>query len=66
MTFAFDNTYARLPSRFYARQPPVAVAGPRLVKLNQALAAELGLDPDRLRSPHGIAVLAGNAVPDGA
>ena len=49
MSFAFDNTYARLPLRFYARQSPVAVAEPRLVKLNQALAVELGLDPDWLR-----------------
>ena len=66
MTFVFDNSYARLPSRFYARQSPAAVAGPRLVRLNQALAVELGLDPDWLRSPEGVAVLAGNAVPDGA
>jgi uncharacterized protein YdiU (UPF0061 family) len=66
MTFVFDNTYARLPLRFYARQSPAAVGGPRLVRLNQALAAELGLDPNWLRSPEGVAVLAGNAVPDGA
>jgi uncharacterized protein YdiU (UPF0061 family) len=66
MLFVFDNTYAQLPSRFYARQAPVTVAGPRLVKLNQALAVELGLDHDRLSSPDGLAVLAGNAVPDGA
>jgi len=66
MTFAFDNTYARLPSHFFAPQRPAAVAEPRLLKLNQALAVELGLDPDRLRSPDGLAVLAGNAVPDGA
>jgi uncharacterized protein YdiU (UPF0061 family) len=66
MIFVFDNTYARLPLRFYARQTPTAVAGPRLVKLNQALAAELGLDHHRLSSPDGLAVLAGNRVPDGA
>ena len=66
MNFVFDNTYARLPSRFYARQSPVAVTGPRLVKLNQSLAVELGLDHDLLSSPDGLAVLAGNAVPDGA
>ncbi len=66
MTFVFDNTYARLPSRFYALQSPAAVPEPRLVKLNQALAVVLGLDHDRLSSPDGLAVLAGNAVPDGA
>jgi len=64
--FVFDNTYARLPSRFYARQLPAAVPGPRLLKLNQTLATQLGLDHDRLGSPDGVAVLAGNAMPDGA
>ena len=66
MPFVFDNTYIQLPSCFYARQSPVAVAEPRLVKLNQALAVALGLDHDRLNSPDGLAALAGNAVPDGA
>ena len=66
MPFVFDNTYVQLPSCFYARHSPVAVAEPRLVKLNQALAVALGLDHDRLNSPDGLAALAGNAVPDGA
>ena len=66
MSLLFDNTYARLPSRFYARQSPATVARPRLVKLNLALAVELGLDQDWLRSREGVATLAGNAVPDGA
>jgi hypothetical protein len=35
MTFAFDNSYARLPERFFARQAPVPVAQPRLIKLNE-------------------------------
>lgn len=66
MSFVFDNTYARLPSRFYALQSPAAVARPRLVKLNRGLAVELGLDSDQLRSPEALAVLAGNSVPEGA
>jgi uncharacterized protein YdiU (UPF0061 family) len=66
MIFAFDNSYARLPSRFYAQQTPAAVAAPALIKLNQALAADLGLDQDRLSSPDGLAVLAGNVVPEGS
>jgi len=66
MIFAFDNTYARLPERFYARLAPVPVARPRLVKLNEALAGELGLDCGALRSPEGLAMLAGNRVPEGA
>ncbi len=66
MTFAFDNTYARLPERFFARLAPIPVAEPRLIKLNEALAGQLGLDPDLLRSPEGLAMLAGNQVPIGA
>ena len=65
-TFPFDNSYARLPERFYARLDPSPVARPRLVKLNEPLAAELGLDSATLRSPDGVAVLAGNATPEGS
>lgn len=66
MTFAFDNTYARLPSRFFAPVSPTKVRAPRVVKVNRALAAELGLDPDELESPAGAQVLAGNALPERA
>lgn len=63
---AFDNSYARLPERFYTRLPPTPVAAPRLIALNAPLAGELGLDPAALRAPEGVAVLAGNTVPEGA
>ena len=62
----FDNSYARLPDRFFARRAPTAVAAPNLIHLNRALAASLGLDPDRLAASEGVAALAGNRVPDGA
>jgi uncharacterized protein YdiU (UPF0061 family) len=64
--FAFDNSYARLPERFFARLPPTPVARPALVRLNESLALQLGLDPERLITAEGIEVLAGNRVPDGA
>jgi uncharacterized protein YdiU (UPF0061 family) len=66
MPFAFDNTYARLPGRCFAAVVPTKVRAPRLVKVNRALALELGLAPDDLAAPEGVAVLAGNAVPEGA
>ncbi|MCB2126259.1 MAG: YdiU family protein [Rhodobacteraceae bacterium] len=66
MTIAFDNSYARLPERFFVRQPPVAVAEPGLVAVNRGLAERLGLDPEALASPDWIAVFAGNRVPEGA
>jgi len=66
MPFTFDNSYARLPERFFARLAPVPVAQPRLVKFNESLAKQLGLDCDELQSPEGVAVLAGSRVPEGA
>ena len=64
--FAFDNSYARLPDRFFVRIAPTPVSAPRLVRLNARLARELGIDPDALATPEGVAMLAGNRVPDGA
>lgn len=58
----FDNSYARLPDRFFARLAPTSVSAPRLVKLNRGLAAELGLDADALSSEEGMAMLAGNRI----
>lgn len=62
----FDNSYGRLPERFYARLDPTPVAAPKLLALNSELAERLGLSPDALSSPEGIAALAGNTVPNGA
>ncbi len=42
------------------------VADPRLLVLNEPLAAELGLDPGWLRSFDGLLLLVGNLVPSGA
>lgn len=63
MTFAFDNSYARLPDDFHTRVFPTPVAAPRLLALNEKLASELGLDAKALASPDGIEILAGNRVP---
>ena len=59
----FNNSYARLPQRLYARLTPTPVRRPRLVKLNVALAEALGLEATWLASAEGTAVLAGNHVP---
>ena len=58
----FDNTYARLPARFFARVEPTHVAAPRIVRVNHDLAALLGLDPAALDAD----MLAGNRLPAGA
>ncbi len=62
----FDNLYARLPDRFYARLHPSPVAAPRLIRVNRPLAELLGIDPDALASSEGVEILAGNRVPEGA
>ena len=63
---SFDNSYARLPDGFYSPQAPQPVASPVLIKLNMALAAELGLDAKALALDEGVAILAGNVFPAGA
>ena len=64
--FGFENTYARLPERFYARLDPTPVAAPSLVKVNVELARSLGLDLDALTSEQGVEILAGNRVAEGS
>ena len=64
--FRFENTYARLPERFYARVAPAKVRAPAIVKVNRPLADALGVDAAALDSPAGAEVLAGNVIPVGA
>lgn len=62
----FDNSYARLPKLFFSMLSPIEVRSPNLIILNESLAASLGLNAQALRSNDGVAVLAGNLVPEGA
>jgi uncharacterized protein YdiU (UPF0061 family) len=55
-----------VPERFYARLEPTPVAAPQLVKVNVKRARDLGLDPSALASEHGVEILAGNRVAEGA
>ena len=66
MPTAFHNSYARLPDRFYVRQPPSRVKNPKLLFFNRDLAHDLCLDSEEWTGDDGIAFLAGNAVPPGA
>ena len=62
----FDNSYARLPERFYAKLAPVPVSAPEPIRVNQSLAESLGIDPAWLASDEGTRVIAGNHLPEGA
>ena len=62
----FSNSYARLPEHFFARRSPTAVAKARLIKFNESLASELGLDTRGLEPDELAAMFAGNVTPSGA
>jgi uncharacterized protein YdiU (UPF0061 family) len=64
--FAFVNSYAALPANFFSRQDPVPVANPRLIRFNQALASELGIDWQGLDPPTLASIFSGNLMPSGA
>jgi len=64
--FALDNSFVRELEGLYVPWQGAPVAEPRLLALNDELAAELGLDPEALQADGGVDVLAGKVVPDGA
>ena len=65
-SFSFDNSLARDLPGFSLPWQAAQVAAPRLLKLNHALARELGLDPEALEGDAGALVFSGNLPPDGA
>jgi len=62
----FDNSYLRLPERFYARVDPMQPPAPRLIAINRNLACELGFDPDWLASREGLDILTGRLIAEGS
>jgi uncharacterized protein YdiU (UPF0061 family) len=64
--FPFDNTFARQMEGFYAPWQGAQVPQPEILRFNTALALELGLDPVRLDTSEGAAVLSGSESPAGA
>jgi uncharacterized protein YdiU (UPF0061 family) len=59
-----DNSYSRLPDKFFSKSNPVPVRAPQLVFLNDALTEVLGLNAQALRN--NVDVLAGNNLPEGS
>nr|WP_300501528.1 YdiU family protein [uncultured Rhodococcus sp.] len=55
-----------MPERFFAKQEPARVPEAKLIRFNRELAAKLSIDADWLESADGVAMLAGNAIPEGA
>ncbi|MEJ1112844.1 YdiU family protein [Paenarthrobacter sp. CCNWLY172] len=65
-TIAFEGHFARDFPELAVPWRAEAAPEPQLLALNEPLAVELGLDPAFLRSPEGIGLLIGNAVPEEA
>lgn len=66
MTIPFDNTYARLPDRFYSRVRPAVVKAPRHIRINEPLARQLHMDPAWLGGDEGLGMLCGNTIVPGS
>lgn len=60
----FDNSYARLPDAFFARQSPVPVRAPRMIAFNDNLAKLLRISPGDVEDM--AEAFAGNSIPEGA
>jgi uncharacterized protein YdiU (UPF0061 family) len=65
-SLALDDRFARQLPEMAVRWRAEEAPDPRLLVLNERLAAELGLDADWLRTPEGVRLLVGNSVPSGA
>lgn len=61
-----DNSYTKLPNKFFKSINPTPVRSPKLIILNDSLATSLGLNVQALGSEKGIEVFAGNRIPKGA
>ncbi|MGB0959949.1 MAG: protein adenylyltransferase SelO [Halocynthiibacter sp.] len=57
----FDNSYARLPDRFFSRTQPAGAPAPQTIAVNTSLAAVLGIDPATLTAE----ILTGAAMFEG-
>jgi len=66
MPLRFDNSYARLPDRLFARVAPTPVAAPAWLVVNHSLGADLGLTEAELSSPELLGALAGNQTLEGS
>lgn len=64
--FRFDNTYARVSPKLFTRQAPTPVCAPQIVRYNEGLARQLGLDPEFLAHPQCALIFSGNLLAEGA
>src|SRR3954468_24773869 len=63
--FEFDDSYARDVPALSMPWTAAPAPAPRLLVLNEGLAADLGVDAAALREPAGVSLLVGHGLPDG-
>lgn len=64
--FPFDNSYSRLPDRFFSSVYPEPVSAPVLIAFNRALAENLRLNLDETDPQRLAEIFSGNTLPPGA
>ncbi len=64
--FAFEHTYVRDLDGLFTPWQAATAPAPQLLALNTTLAVELGIDPDALSTPEGVATLVGNSTVPGS
>ncbi|MEE9388400.1 MAG: YdiU family protein [Paracoccaceae bacterium] len=62
----FDNTYVKLPDRFFTLQPPTAPVDPKLIITNEQLAKSLNIGPAWLAGSQALAMFSGTNPPPGS
>ena len=58
----FKNSYVDLPKNFYARLKPETVKAPKLIKINEKLAENLGIDLSNIEISNLEDVFSGNKI----
>ncbi len=66
MIFKFNNTYANQLEGFYTAHQSAKVPTPKIIKVNTALAAQLGIDLNSLSVEQQTAIFSGNIAPEGS
>ena len=62
----FDNSFVQLGEKFYAKLNPTPVEQPKIVKLNDELANNLGIDLEMLNLEDWASIFSGNRILPGA
>ena len=59
-----DNSYSRLPPRFYQKLAPAKVTAPSIISFNESLASDLGIEVDSLTALERTEIFSGNTIPN--